>query len=413
MAMHEISNISISRNNLVIGDTVTLKFTVKNLTGYAANGITVWIRAKAPGASGYDLAVARLAYVDSIPVLYNEYSQTFEYTFTIEDKTTSRLEDLIEALNSDPNTRALPIAISVSTFTNGSTGIGPTYTEIPGAYIMRTRCNPMISRFLMERAAISADGSYYLSDEGEYISATAKLAMDDPAESGNMALTLYYAEGREATQADASISLTGQISALLTGVTDSTSLIPGTFSNGSDWYFLLVFGDTYESTAAAYSIARAFANVHLSGAKTGGVCFGGFGTSTEGDPKLESYFPANFYAGIEGVTNYAAGEVKTGGTWIDGKPIYRSVIEIGAKTAAIQAVDVSDLNIETYIDLRGMFYAQSEYADGYVFPAPAATAATNYIIQLEAQNRRTIHIATTSRTWNSGFLIVEYTKTTD
>lgn len=94
------------------------------------------------------------------------------------------------------------------------------------------------------------------------------------------------------------IDLSDKLSDMLFGVNNSASLISETFSNGVGWNFLLVFGDEYEQVTASLGIARAFANLHLSGYSTGGACFGGFCTSTQDNPKLESYFPAHLYGGI-------------------------------------------------------------------------------------------------------------------
>jgi len=96
----------------------------------------------------------------------------------------------------------------------------------------------------------------------------------------------------------ACIDLTARIPDLLQGVESSANLVPASFSNGSNWCMMLWFGDEYESAQAYCSIGRAFANMHLSGAATGSVCFGGFGTSKPGQPLLESHYPACFHGGI-------------------------------------------------------------------------------------------------------------------
>lgn len=107
-------------------------------------------------------------------------------------------------------------------------------------------------------------------------------------------------------------------------------------------------------------------------------------------------------------------EKKTGGKWMNGKPIYLTVIETGAKTANTMNYDVSEFDIEHYVSIRGLFYAQASYADGYVFPAPAAHMNNvNWTIQLEAMDRTTVTTGATSRTWKSGMIFIEYTKTTD
>lgn len=111
--------------------------------------------------------------------------------------------------------------------------------------------------------------------------------------------------------------------------------------------------------------------------------------------------------------SYVLGEQNTGLKWINGKPIYRAVIETGKKTANSMKYDVSAFNIEDYISIRGMFYAQANYGEGYVFPAPYAINSLDYMIQLEAENRTSLTTASKTRTWNSGLIYIEYTKTTD
>lgn len=112
--------------------------------------------------------------------------------------------------------------------------------------------------------------------------------------------------------------------------------------------------------------------------------------------------------------DYSTSEVATGGRWVDGKPIYRSVIVTGAKTANTQNFDVSALNVETFVDIRAMLFTGAAY-DGEALPVPFATPsnAITYQAALQSASRSALAILTTNRTWKSGFIIIEYTKTTD
>ena len=53
-----------------------------------------------------------------------------------------------------------------------------------------------------------------------------------------------------------------------------------------------------EAVAVAFLIGNVFTNVHLAGASTGGVRFGGYSTATEDNPKFECDYPAYLYGGI-------------------------------------------------------------------------------------------------------------------
>lgn len=159
--------------------------------------------------------------------------------------------------------------------------------------VIDARYNPKISVFSAERCV---DGVQH--DEGENALVSLKVKLPDDAISDGFAMKFYYAQDTKASTDSSVIDLTPFISTALTGITSSTTLITQTFSKANDWGLMVVFGDEYESAAARADLARAFANVHLSGCDTGGVCFGGFSTSEENAPKMESYFPFYPYGGI-------------------------------------------------------------------------------------------------------------------
>lgn len=406
----QISNVSASAKNWAPGETGTISFTFTNVSGVLIPQLIldVGLRRSDFGGTSADITLARLAgKINSVAGetvnLANGWSKNYTAVFTITDEIAQYFLDY-------PAVRSVPIYVDY-TAQNTTLGNFGEYEALPGDLrVLNCRFNPRISVFALERATGATS-----NDEGENVLTDLRLAISavDHDYSGFLSAKIYYAQGRDATTADSSINITGQIGTLLSGVENSTTLITGTYSNGSNWDFLLVFGDEFETAQVHAPLFRAFANVHLSGASTGGASFGGFGTSTEGNPKLESYYPAHFYAGIEGVSNYASGEVKTGGKWIDGKPIYRSVIETGAKTANVQNIDVSALGIETITSMRGMLYAAANYGDGLIFPVPTVATSTSYLVQLSATNRSTITITSTSFVFGSGFLVIEYTKVND
>ena len=239
-------------------------------------------------------------------------------------------------------------------YKNG-TFFGGMDTVIENIYVLNHRYNPQVLKFELKRAE-----SGIPNDEGEDVLTTLKLGLEDPSKTDFMGLTLYYAENEQVTTNSASIDLTAKIPQLLTGVVDDSSTIFNSFSNGSNWNFLLVFGDEYESTGLMMDIARAFANVHLSGKPEGGVCFGGFcanDTDATGKviPKFECYYPAYFYGGIAlgGAGDYSLEEQDTGSKWIDGKPIYRKVFT-GTIKAATTTDIATNIGFETVIRCDGI-----------------------------------------------------------
>ena len=112
-----------------------------------------------------------------------------------------------------------------------------------------------------------------------------------------------------------------------------------------------------------------------------------------------------------GIT-YTTAEMDTGDKWIDGKTIYQKVLTVGAKNANDQSVATGVSGLYQMLDMHGMLYGSANY-NGYAFVIPAPkTQNVNYQIGLE-YNKATnaVIIATTSRTYVSGFVVIKYTKT--
>lgn len=133
----------------------------------------------------------------------------------------------------------------------------------------------------------------------------------------------YRRAGADADEGE--IDLTDQSAA---GSFDGV-LVPeeaGRFANGINWELRLVYGDACEEDSLSLTLPRAFANVHLSAFEDGGVCFGGFSTSSaDHAAKFECHYPAYFYGGIAlGGRDYASEPVRAG-SWIDGRAVYRRV----------------------------------------------------------------------------------------
>ena len=314
--------------------------------------------------------------------------------------------------------RGVPIHIRVSWYANAASAGFVGQATLDNALVLDRLCLPAIETFEVERATSTGTPS----DDGVYLLTDLKLSCADTT---GLSLKLHYAQDGTADTSSPYIDLTSSIPDLLTGVTDSVSLITQTFTNGSDFNFLLVFGDDYESASVKRSIFKDFANFHLSGCSTGGVCVGGFSTSTEGNPKFECKYPAEFdsttvFDGkvtFNGGTNltlpkdYSSGvEQNTGLTWIDGKTIYRYIwkgtVTLDGKQDTIFALPSTP---STVISLRGMI----KRTDGAWVPSPNAYfSSSNHDTNLRTDGGKNVLMG-----MGSGFngsktviVIVEYTK---
>lgn len=121
--------------------------------------------------------------------------------------------------------------------------------------------------------------------------------------------------------------------------------------------------------------------------------------------------------------SYSTQEIKTGGTWINGKPIYKKVIPFGNLPNNNTKTVVTDtVNVDTLIHIEAITYQVVEGVT-YILPIPFASASSEavfsgaYQIRLEARIENGVistYIQTgIDRTSWSANIIVEYTKTAD
>lgn len=117
-------------------------------------------------------------------------------------------------------------------------------------------------------------------------------------------------------------------------------------------------------------------------------------------------------AGEEAWT-YSTEETNTGKTWIDGKPIYRKVVDFGAlpnTTSKTVAHGISNLSYIT--DLRGMCCQGGIFLSLPYIPK-GSTSTYIYAVTLEIVDTD-IRLSCEANMSNySGYIILEYTKTTD
>lgn len=107
---------------------------------------------------------------------------------------------------------------------------------------------------------------------------------------------------------------------------------------------------------------------------------------------------------------YSTSEMKVG-IWIDGKPIYRKVISV--TTVSGQSVyDVSSLNIDIPIDLRGYVIKSGDHRP-INFNIRFTDTGTAYFVACFYASNKIYLQSHSAYAGYSGYVIIEYTKTTD
>lgn len=276
----------------------------------------------------------------------------------------------------------------------------------PITYI-NVRCSPAIDTLEIERASMGEP-----DESGVFLLFDGKFSLAESADLSSMKLIMYYAENAQADTASAAVDLTASVPALLNGVAGNMGIVTQAFSNASAWNFLFVFGDEYENVSLRRNIFKAFANLHLSGRKNGGVAMGGFSSATDDAPKFECFYPAYFYGGIAlgGMKDFSAEEVDTGVKWTNGKPIYRRTITGRVmQTGAFVTIGTID-TLEQVVNIAGGILTSSNM----FVPVNTYFNSTYWFsCFVGATGVGSIDCVSTAGYLGTAVITIEYTKSTD
>ena len=107
------------------------------------------------------------------------------------------------------------------------------------------------------------------------------------------------------------------------------------------------------------------------------------------------------------------------GQWIDGKPIYRIVLETTIPTCVTNGTAVTtiysyDSNIDVVTSIRAIYYRENNYYWSSGYTAVSGSSIVSSPVYYNTTSRGII-MANNSTGWNGSkaYVILEYTKTTD
>lgn len=227
---------------------------------------------------------------------------------------------------------AVPYAYTVT----DSRGLTRSYT---GSVDVLSWSPPKIQSFAVDR--VTAEGVSAI--DGTYVRGATQCGVSSlvvgGVEKNRMVLAIAYREIAETGENDwiAADSLTASsISGTFAGLLQSGGANIGgggtdaaghnlPFSDMAGYEFRVTVSDLYGSSTAGNIIPTKEQLWDIDEA-AGNMGFGGDAPDPLEGVGYRFHKAADFAAGIRGVTNYAWREVPTGGTWIDGRPIYRAVL---------------------------------------------------------------------------------------
>jgi microcystin-dependent protein len=110
--------------------------------------------------------------------------------------------------------------------------------------------------------------------------------------------------------------------------------------------------------------------------------------------------------------NYST-EEKVVGTWIDGKPIYRKVIDFGIfPNSTHKEVQHNISNLQNFVKIDGIAI-RNDNNFWQAIPLTYRNADTGYNTSLTATQSKVVITCDADRSMFNGYVILEYTKTTD
>jgi hypothetical protein len=114
---------------------------------------------------------------------------------------------------------------------------------------------------------------------------------------------------------------------------------------------------------------------------------------------------------ITNLQAYSTSETKIG-TWIDGKPLYRKVIDTGAlPNATTKTVSSGISNLKKIVFIHGI--GHNTTSDTYI-PIPYPSSTANQTLMVYFTNGSVNLLAQTNYAqYDESYIVLEYTKTTD
>ena len=284
MADFSITSCTVSRSIMTPEDTVDITLTAKNTFGSKLTkfGLNLCFTNADRGLSGSGYWAPVVQAETSISWA-NGALKTATWSITPDTIMSQPLYASIYASLKTrlSSVRTLPFRLEiVGTASDGS--YASTVYTVGGLIYIDKYYNPQIT----------FDAWRYPNDEATALAATMKVELAEGNNASGFTATMYYAKDAKATTSSSVLNMNVSRDVLFgVGYSANTSVLSGTFVNGSVYSFLLVVTDGIETASAMCVVDRAFANLHLSGQSTGGVAIGKFSASAYGNPLFECAFP--------------------------------------------------------------------------------------------------------------------------
>jgi len=284
MADFSVTSCTFSRSIVAPEDTIDITMTIKNTSGNKITkaGLCLCFTNADRGLSGEGWW-APVVQPETSCSWANSASKTLTWSITPDTIMSQPIYASIYASLKTrlASVRTLPFRLEIEGTGSDGSFASLIYT-ISGVQYIDKYYNPQIT----------LDAWRYPNDEATALAATMRVQLAEGNNASRFTAKMYYARDAKATTASTVFNMNVSRDVLFgVGYSANTSVLPGTFVNGSVYSFLLVVSDGIETASAMCVVDRAFANLHLAGLSTGGVAIGKFSAATQGNPLFECAFP--------------------------------------------------------------------------------------------------------------------------
>ena len=108
------------------------------------------------------------------------------------------------------------------------------------------------------------------------------------------------------------------------------------------------------------------------------------------------------------VADYSTDEHATGEKWIDGKTIYRKVVDFGALPNNARKSVASGVTNEFIVKIYGIAKSSNDYT---TLPSAATNSIYTVTLGYDSTNHEIVIYTATDMTGYNGYVVLEYTKT--
>ena len=260
---------------------------------------------------------------------------TSRHTLTLEDSAGNTIYSATQSDDAEFDVGAIDASGTVTWEYTVTDGTGGSATAT-GTITVLAYSPPSVTGLVVQRYTTDVDDqghtTYVASEDGDHVWFTFAATVTAVNNSNAWTLTLVY--GKQDDTDETTVTVASPSAGSTLTYTNSRAVLTAQIDPSHPWWFTVTATDAFglSSSMTGYvDEAGAFFDVEENGVSVG---MRSNGKASDKRFEVAEDYTSHFYGGIEGVTDYTEGEVTTGGKWVDGLPIYRRVILLGAKTGS-------------------------------------------------------------------------------